>query len=76
MTNAHQAPVPPTFDDEIDFRELFHTLWTGKWLIAVITFAGAVVGVVIALMLPDIYRSEALLAPNQDEGAGELRSRP
>ena len=68
-----EKPEPPTpYDDEIDLRELFHVLWSGKWLIGGITFAGTVIAVIVALMLPNIYRAEALLAPNQDEGAGGL----
>ena len=62
-------PVP---NDEIDLRELFRVLWAGKWLIGGITLAVAVIAVIIALMLPNIYRAEALLAPNDQEGAGKL----
>ena len=60
------------YGDEIGLRELFHVLWSGKWLIGGITFAATVIAVIVALMLPNIYRAEALLAPNQDEGAGGL----
>ena len=47
-------------------------LWAGKWLIGGITFAATVIAVIVALMLPNIYRAEALLAPNDQEGAGGL----
>ncbi|WP_413729666.1 MULTISPECIES: Wzz/FepE/Etk N-terminal domain-containing protein [unclassified Shewanella] len=60
-------------DDEIDLRELFSVIWQGKKLIAGITLVFAVVSVVIALMLPNIYKSEALLAPaSEEQGAGGL----
>ncbi len=59
-------------DDEIDLRALFRVLWAGKWIIVATTVVGAVVAVVVALMMPNIYRSEALLAPNQDQRAGGL----
>jgi len=60
-------------DDEIDLRELFSVIWQGKWLIAGITLVFAVASVVIALMLPNIYKSEALLAPaSEEQGAGAL----
>jgi len=72
MNESHQNQSPVTYDDEVDLRELFRTLWAGKWLIGGITFAAAVIAVVVALMLPDIYRAEALLAPNNQEGAGGL----
>ncbi|WP_335921469.1 Wzz/FepE/Etk N-terminal domain-containing protein [Shewanella chilikensis] len=60
-------------DDEIDLRELFSVIWQGKWLIAGVTLVFAVASVVIALMLPNIYKSEALLAPaSEEQGAGAL----
>jgi uncharacterized protein involved in exopolysaccharide biosynthesis len=53
-------------DDEIDLRELFSAIWQGKWLIIALTFVFAVGGVLYAKSLPDIYNSEALLAPASD----------
>lgn len=50
-------------DDEIDLRELFSVIWQGKWLIAVVTTVFAIVAMFYALSLPNIYKSEALLAP-------------
>ena len=71
MSESTQTP-PVTYDDEIDLRELFRVLWAGKWLIGGITFTAAVIAIIVALMLPNIYRAEALLAPNDQEGAGGL----
>lgn len=52
-----EKPRPSApYDDDIDLRQLFHVLWSGKWLIGGITFAATVT----ALMLPDVYRAEAL----------------
>jgi uncharacterized protein involved in exopolysaccharide biosynthesis len=70
--NESPQTQPVTYDDEIDLRELFRVLWAGKWLIGGITFVAAVIAVVIALMLPNIYRAEALLAPNDPEASGGL----
>jgi uncharacterized protein involved in exopolysaccharide biosynthesis len=61
-----------TFDDEIDLRELFTVLWNGKGLITLITGFAAVCAVLYALWLPNIYESKALLAPNDESGAGGL----
>ena len=72
MTDAEQDREVTRYDDEIDVRELFRVLWAGKWLISGITFVAAVASLFVALMLPNIYRAEALLAPNQSEGAGGL----
>ena len=72
MNESPQTLPPASYDDEIDLRELFRVLWAGKWLIGGITLAAAAIAVIIALMLPNIYRAEALLAPNDQEGAGGL----
>lgn len=58
--------------DEIDLRELFLVLWAGRWLISSITFAVSLIAVVVVLILPNVYRAEALLAPNDQEGVGGL----
>ncbi|GAB1077653.1 Wzz/FepE/Etk N-terminal domain-containing protein [Shewanella algae] len=68
-----QFAVNTMRDDEIDLRELFSVIWQGKWLIAGVTLVFAVASVVIALKLPNIYKSEALLAPaSEEQGAGGL----
>lgn len=56
-------------DDEIDLRELFLTLWRGKWIILATTVAFAAAGVFYALSQPNIYQASVLLAPTQEEGA-------
>ncbi len=72
MNESQQNQISAPYDDEIDLRKLFRVLWAGKWLIGGITFAASVIAVILALMLPNIYRAEALLAPNNQEGAGGL----
>jgi LPS O-antigen subunit length determinant protein (WzzB/FepE family) len=54
-------------DDEIDLRELFGVLWRGKVQIVLITALFAVISILYALYLPNVYRSEALLAPAQEQ---------
>lgn len=72
MSESQQTLPAVPYDDEIDLRELFRVLWAGKWLIGAITFAVTVIAIVVALMLPNIYRAEALLAPNDQDAAGGL----
>ncbi|WP_445427660.1 Wzz/FepE/Etk N-terminal domain-containing protein [Alishewanella sp. HL-SH05] len=55
-------------DDEIDLRDLFCAIWQGKWIISATTFVFAVLAVIYALSLPNIYKSEALLSPVSQEG--------
>src|SRR5690554_8128925 len=59
-------------DDEIDLRELFATLWRGKWIIIAFTIVFAAAGVFYALSQPNIYQASALLAPAQGEGGGRI----
>ncbi|WP_417762074.1 Wzz/FepE/Etk N-terminal domain-containing protein [Shewanella sp.] len=59
-------------DDEIDLRELASVLWAGKKLIIAITFVFACASVAIALLMPNIYKSEALLAPAEEQQNGGL----
>ncbi|MEQ8205089.1 MAG: Wzz/FepE/Etk N-terminal domain-containing protein [Woeseia sp.] len=60
------------YDDEIRLGELIQALWEGKWVVGSVTVLFAVMAVTYALLLPNIYRAEALLAPNREEGAGGL----
>ncbi|MBN8140598.1 Wzz/FepE/Etk N-terminal domain-containing protein [Vibrio vulnificus] len=72
----HYLPYPPhsqqSADDEIDLRELFKALWKGKWIIVATTFAFAIGSVLYALSLPNIYKSDALLAPAESSNGGGL----
>ena len=72
MSESKQENSSVPYDDEIDLRELFRVLWAGKWLIGGISFAAAMIAVAVALMEPNIYRAEALLAPNDQQGTGGL----
>ena len=73
--NPNYLPYPPKSqptDDEIDLRELFKALWKGKWIIIITTFVFAVGAVLYALSLPNIYKSDALLAPAESSGGGGI----
>ena len=59
-------------DDEIDLRELFTAIWQGKWIIIAITTLFAVASVFYAINQPNIYKSEALLAPAEEQQGGGL----
>ena len=71
LTPKTDAYLPSPYpDDEIDLKELFMVLWSGKWLISAVTGLAAVISVVVALSLPNIYTASALLAPAESEGGG------
>ena len=59
-------------EDEIDLRELLAVIWRGKWIIIATTFVFAVAAVFYALSLPNIYKSEALLAPAAEQKSAGL----
>lgn len=58
--------------DEIDLRELFSVIWRGKWVIIAITTLFAVASVFYAINQPNIYKSDALLAPAEQERSAGL----
>ncbi|WKE67448.1 Wzz/FepE/Etk N-terminal domain-containing protein [Gallaecimonas kandeliae] len=62
----------PARDDEIDLRELFAAIWAGKWMVLIVTFIFALGSVAIALYLPNVYKSEALVAPADSDQKGGL----
>ncbi|MEY3017671.1 MAG: hypothetical protein RL336_806 [Pseudomonadota bacterium] len=71
-----QGMPTPYADDEIDLKELFGVLWDGKVIIAAITGAAAVIAVMVALSMTNIYRSEALLMPaSGGDNMGSLASK-
>tara|TARA_B100000927_G_C16443308_1_gene460681 strand:+ start:176 stop:1090 length:915 start_codon:yes stop_codon:yes gene_type:complete len=56
------------FDDDIDLKSLFKIIWDRKFFIASLTSLAAILSVIYALSLPNIYTSKSLLAPtSQDE---------
>lgn len=59
-------------DNEIDLRELWMIILGGKWIILIITIIFAICSVTYALILPNVYKSEMLLVPSQNDGKGSL----
>lgn len=58
--------------DEINLYELFVLFWANKWLIIGVSFSFVVGALAYAITLPNIYRSEALLAPVEDNSRAGL----
>jgi len=72
MNESRQQTTSGYEEEELDLRVLFRTLWDRKWLISGITFASTVIAAIFALVLTDIYRAEALLAPNKNDSTSGL----
>ncbi|HHG3265181.1 TPA: Wzz/FepE/Etk N-terminal domain-containing protein [Vibrio parahaemolyticus] len=63
---------PQSTDSEVDFLDLLKVLWRGKWVIILTTTIFAVGSVFYAINLPNIYKADALLAPAESSGGGDL----
>ncbi|WP_322003686.1 Wzz/FepE/Etk N-terminal domain-containing protein [Marinobacter alexandrii] len=65
-----ETPIAQPYhpDEEIDLRELFATIWDGKWLIIAMTLVFAVAGFFYSISKPNIYQASVLLAPANEEG--------
>ena len=55
---------------EIDLLEIWRILWRRRWLMISVPLILAVLAVIYALSLPNIYRGDVLLAPVTMEDAG------
>ena len=56
-------------DEDFDLFDIFHVIWSEKWLISSICAFAAIISLAVALSLPNIYVSSALLAPaEQSDG--------
>jgi uncharacterized protein involved in exopolysaccharide biosynthesis len=69
---AQQLAEKNNSDDEIDLAELWRAIWSGKYIIIVISFIFAVSSVAFALSKPDIYKASILLAPASSDSAGGM----
>lgn len=66
QASVHQVSA----DDEIDLRELLGVLWSGKWIIIAVTALFAVLSVLYALSMPNLYKSTVVLAPVESKSGG------
>ncbi|KJY89574.1 lipopolysaccharide biosynthesis protein [Vibrio neptunius] len=70
--NFTQVQSLPITNDEIDLRQVFLTLWRGKWVVIVTTLLFALGGVVFALSQSNTYQASATLVASNDEKVGGL----
>ena len=61
MENNTNTKVP-TNQDEIDLRQLFDAIWSGKLIIIGLTTTLSIMAVLYSITLPNVYKSEALLS--------------
>jgi len=63
-----------SFADLIDIKVLIRVLTAYRWVFASVVVAGTVLAVIVALLIPDVYRADALLAPNEEQQSGAFSS--
>lgn len=63
MNNVPTDQLNNNYDDEIDLRELFHVLLDKIFYIGAITSIFSLISIIYALMLPNIYQSQAVMMP-------------
>ena len=55
------------YADEIDLRDLFKIIWDKKLFIGTLTSIAAIISVIYALNMPNVYSSSSLLAPTSQD---------
>ena len=70
----HEKDTSARFDDEIDLLELWQATVNGRWIIIGFTTVFAIVSVLYALSLPNMYKSTAVLVPaeSSSDSLGKL----
>jgi LPS O-antigen subunit length determinant protein (WzzB/FepE family) len=67
MNNFENNKFNSEFDDEIDLYELISIAWNKKLTIIAITSIFAIISILYSLSLPNVYKSDALLAPKDSK---------
>ena len=75
MNNVPTDQLNNNYDDQIELRELFHVLWGRIFYIGAITSIFSLISIMYALMLPNIFQSQATMMPMEggDGMQGMLR---
>ena len=62
-----EKAVTPGNDDQLSLIALAQTIWSGRWLAVTITAIFTLGGVAYALLAPEWYRAEVILAPAEQQ---------
>jgi len=62
-------PMQERDDDEINLRELFDLLWSGKILIAAVTLFVFVLGIAYALIATPVYQADGVIQVEQEKNS-------
>lgn len=67
MSNLPDNNFNKKHNTELDLQEFFFMIWNKKIYIGALTFVFALISILYALRLPDIYKSEAIIMPVASE---------
>jgi len=67
MNNLPNDQLNDDYGYEIDLSELFHALWDKIFYIGAITSIFSLISIIFALMLPNIYQSQATVMPTESK---------
>ncbi|WP_341659316.1 Wzz/FepE/Etk N-terminal domain-containing protein [Vibrio sp.] len=71
-----QFPASFRSNDDVDLRELLKALWSGKWIIIVVTLAFLIGATMFILKQPKIYQSQSLfIVEDSFYGSNNLNER-
>ena len=74
MTKNEDSLDPKTTSNDdsyvIDIFDIFNSLWRQKFLIASLSIASGILSIILALQLPIIYKTDALLYPADSSSSG------
>jgi len=70
MSNSSEEGISQKYPDEINLQEIYKALLDHKIFIFSITSLFALISILYALSLPNIYNSEALLMPQESRSSG------
>lgn len=70
LKKTHYQNKQIMVDDEVNLAELWQVVWQHKWVIFTTAAVVFIASVIYALYQPNIYKSEALLAPAVQEQSG------
>lgn len=74
MTNdaRESSPERVSGGQLVDVQEFVRVVNARKWLIGSIVAAGSVLTVIVTLLMPNVYRADVLVAPNEEQTGGGL----
>ena len=71
-SQQNQQPMPPSYDDEIDLRELFLKIWTNKLWVIVSGVVCVAFAVLYLLVAKPVYQVESFVRPPLDSAFNEI----